>query len=113
MGAIRVGTCRTSPKLSYAAPCAKPLLDLDTKKVWDFSWAQEVTLRLALAEVPKSGEVWCEAARMHLNPLSRTFDLNIAERCLDFAVEFTPQYGDSFVEALRLSLLATHLQGHS
>ena len=52
----------------------------DGRNQWDFSWAQQATLRLALAEVPKSGEVWCEGARMHLNPLARTFDLVIAQR---------------------------------
>lgn len=33
----------------------------------------------ALKEVPKSGEVWCEGARMAMNPLSPLFDL---VRCL-------------------------------
>ena len=79
------------------------------RDAWDFSWAQEVTLRQALEEVPKSGEVWCEGARLHLNPLSRTFDLLIAQRNLDFAIQFTPQYGDSFMEHLRLTLLVEHL----
>lgn len=55
----------------------------------------------ALKEVPKSGEVWCEGARIHLNPLSMAFDLDIAGRYLGFAVQFTPQYGDSFMECLR------------
>lgn len=55
----------------------------------------------ALKEVPKSGEVWCEGARIHLNPLSRAFDLDTAGKYLGFAVQFTPQYGDSFMECLR------------
>jgi hypothetical protein len=62
-------------------------------------------LRQALGEVPKSGEVWCEGARIHLSPLSRAFDLRKAEQYLDFAIQFTPQYGDSFLELLRLLLL--------
>eukprot|EP00624_Nannochloropsis_granulata_P001101 evm.model.NODE_14951_length_11981_cov_14.120358.2 len=62
-------------------------------------------LRQALREVPKSGEVWCEGARIHLSPLSRNFDLNLAEKYLDFAIQFTPQYGDSFLELLRMVLL--------
>lgn len=55
----------------------------------------------ALKEVPKSGEVWCEGARIHLNPLSKAFDLDTAGKYLGFAVQFTPQYGDSFMECLR------------
>ena len=55
----------------------------------------------ALKEVPKSGEVWCEGARIHLNPLSKAFDLETAGKYLGFAVQFTPQYGDSFMECLR------------
>lgn len=55
----------------------------------------------ALKEVPKSGEVWCEGARIHLNPLSKAFDLGTAGKYLGFAVQFTPQYGDSFMECLR------------
>mmetsp|Transcript_23582 Transcript_23582/g.53815 ORF Transcript_23582/g.53815 Transcript_23582/m.53815 type:complete len:1913 (-) Transcript_23582:441-6179(-) len=62
-------------------------------------------LRDALKEVPKSGEVWCEGARIHLNPFSPTFDLVKAKRYLSFARQFTPQYGDSFLESLRLELL--------
>ncbi len=65
-------------------------------------------LRQALGEVPKSGEVWCEGARIHLSPLSRAFDLGKAEKYLDFAIQFTPQYGDSFLELLRL-LLVRHV----
>lgn len=53
----------------------------------------------------KSGEVWCEGARIHLNPFSPTFDLHAAGRHLSFAAKFTPQYGDSFLEQLRLHLI--------
>lgn len=67
--------------------------------------AQLAMFRRALQQVPKSGEVWCEGARLRLNPLSSQFDLVVARRCLDFAIQFTPQYGDSFVEYLRLELL--------
>ncbi|KAL9649847.1 hypothetical protein ABK040_009660 [Willaertia magna] len=59
----------------------------------------------ALEEVPKSGEVWCEGARIALNPLSVKFSLEKAKRYLNFAIKFTPQYGDSFIEYLRLELL--------
>lgn len=63
------------------------------------------TLRYALNAVPKSGEVWCEGARIHLNPFSRTFDLPSAQRHLSFATKFTPQYGDGFLETLRLEII--------
>lgn len=65
----------------------------------------DVLLR-ALLEVPKSGEVWCEGARCHMNPLLlHSFDLGVAQRNLCFAIQFTPQYGDTFIECLRLELL--------
>jgi tetratricopeptide (TPR) repeat protein len=67
--------------------------------------AQLVALRRALNAVPKSGEVWCEGGRIHLNPFSDTFDLDRARRHLYFATRFTPQYGDGFVETIRLELL--------
>ncbi len=62
-------------------------------------------LRLALNAVPKSGEVWCEGARIHLNPYSCSFDLPSARRHLSFATKFTPQYGDGFLESLRLEII--------
>ncbi|KAL6063314.1 Tetratricopeptide repeat domain containing protein [Balamuthia mandrillaris] len=55
----------------------------------------------ALQEVPKSGEVWCEGARIAL----ARGKLRDARIFLDFAIQFTPQYGDSFVEYLRLELM--------
>jgi len=61
----------------------------------------------ALLEVPKSGEVWCEGARICLNPHSSCFNLEAARNFLDFAIEFTPQYGDSFIEYMRLELLTS------
>jgi tetratricopeptide (TPR) repeat protein len=60
---------------------------------------------IAINEVPKSGEVWCEGARVCLNPHSDRFDINKAKQFLNFAIYFTPQYGDSFVEAIRLYTL--------
>jgi len=71
----------------------------------DVEEAQFKSLALALNAVPKSGEVWCEGARIHLNPFSRTFDLQRASRHLFFATKFTPQYGDGFLETLRLLIL--------
>mmetsp|Transcript_10471 Transcript_10471/g.15963 ORF Transcript_10471/g.15963 Transcript_10471/m.15963 type:complete len:1224 (+) Transcript_10471:145-3816(+) len=63
-------------------------------------------LSRALQVVPKSGEVWCEGARTLLNPLSASsFDLGMAQKYLSFAIQFTPQYGDSFIEYVRLEML--------
>ncbi|KAL3945445.1 MAG: hypothetical protein SGBAC_000498 [Bacillariaceae sp.] len=67
--------------------------------------AQFDTLKLALNAVPKSGEVWCEGARIHLNPFSRTFDPHAARRHLLFATNFTPQYGDCFLEMLKQEII--------
>lgn len=57
--------------------------------------------RESLTEVPKSGEVWCEGARlaMHAKSYER------ARQYLEFALEFTPQYGDSIIEYARLDQL--------
>jgi len=63
------------------------------------------TCTKAVPIVPKSGEVWCEAARIFMNPLGRYFHLGRARKSLEFATHFTPQYGDSFLEFLRLRLL--------
>lgn len=64
-------------------------------------------MKLAVDEVPKSGEVWCEAARCVMNPLSflNEFDLALAFRYLSYAVLFTPQYGDSFIERIRFEII--------
>ena len=71
------------------------------------SISQHSALVRALREVPKSGEVWCEGARAHLNPLfAGKFDLARAMRYLSFAAQFTPQYGDTFIEYLRLELIS-------
>ena len=56
-------------------------------------------------QAPKSGEVWCEGGRLHMNPTSPHFNLKRAHKFLNFAIEFTPQYGDAFIESLRLKLL--------
>eukprot|EP00913_Durusdinium_trenchii_P029163 g27339.t1 len=58
-----------------------------------------------LSQVAKSGEVWCEGARIFMNPLGHAFNLQRANKCLEFAVHLTPQYGDSFLELLRLRFL--------
>eukprot|EP00761_Pharyngomonas_kirbyi_P006289 gb/GECH01006295.1/.p1 GENE.gb/GECH01006295.1/~~gb/GECH01006295.1/.p1 ORF type:complete len:958 (+),score=200.06 gb/GECH01006295.1/:1-2874(+) len=66
---------------------------------------QYKVFKQAIEEVPKSGEVWCEGARICLNPLSTEFDLARAKRYTEHAIKFTPQYGDSFIESLRAELL--------
>lgn len=71
----------------------------------DGELCQMKVLKCALQAVPKSGEVWCEGARIHINPFSPTFDLQEALRHLSFATRFTPQYGDSFLEQLRLNMM--------
>ena len=57
-----------------------------------------ITFRRALRHVTKSGEVWCEGARIFLNPCSPRFHLHNAVKCLNYAVFFTPQYGDTVIE---------------
>lgn len=69
---------------------------------------QKATFSEAVQAAPKSGEVWCEGARLCMNPFGENaafFDLEQASRNLTFALRFTPQYGDSFVEQLRLQIL--------
>jgi len=56
-------------------------------------------------KIPKSGEVWCEGARLLMSPVSHKFDLRKAEKYLNFAIQFTPQYGDSFLELFKLYTL--------
>lgn len=54
--------------------------------------------RRALRTVGKSGEVWCEGARLFLNPCGALFSPRNAAQCLRLAMFFTPQYSDSYVE---------------
>jgi len=46
------------------------------------------TFKLAVNEISKSGEVWCEGARLCLtaHPANPFFDLQLALKYLDFAV---------------------------
>eukprot|EP01130_Rhizamoeba_saxonica_P003557 TRINITY_DN1490_c0_g1_i2.p1 TRINITY_DN1490_c0_g1~~TRINITY_DN1490_c0_g1_i2.p1 ORF type:complete len:770 (+),score=160.99 TRINITY_DN1490_c0_g1_i2:202-2511(+) len=64
--------------------------------------SQAEVFKEALKNVPKSGEVWCEGARIALY----CGELEKAKRYLDFAIQFTPQYGDSFVEYMRYEILS-------
>ena len=65
----------------------------------DGDMAQLQVFQRALQQVPKSGEVWCEGARIAMNIYSIYFDLTSANAYLNFAIQFTPQYGDSFIGA--------------
>ena len=67
--------------------------------------AQLEAFMRAVQETPKSGEVWSEGAKLCLNPTHSGFNLKMAAQLLQFALHFTPQYGDSFVELLRAQLL--------
>lgn len=58
---------------------------------------QKTAFKGALREVPKSGEVWCEGARIYIKKRKH----EKARKFLEFAAQFTPQYGDSFIEYLR------------
>lgn len=66
--------------------------------------AQRDALQEALRVCPKSGEVWTEAGRMSLNPLSPDFSVSNARKRLSLAVELTGQYGDPLIELVRLEL---------
>lgn len=62
-------------------------------------------LHNSIHSVPKSGEVWCEAARIAMNPLTEYFNIEAARQYLEFAYRFTPQHGDTLIEMLRVELL--------
>jgi len=64
---------------------------------------QYKVFKRALHEVPKSGEVWCEGARV----LICQGKYQEARECLSYAAQFTPQYGDTFIECLRNELAET------
>ena len=74
-----------------------------SQSVSDFKTAHE-TFERALLEIPKSGEVWCEGARLAMSnhPNNCFYNLEKALKYIDFAIQFTPQYGDSFLEMIKL-----------
>jgi hypothetical protein len=57
------------------------------------------TLCLGLYRVKRSGELWTEAARLHLSMQAPNADS--VHLCLKKATLYTQQYGDAFVEAIR------------
>lgn len=40
-----------------------------------------------------------------MNPQGNLYDLTNAKKFINFAIYFTPQYGDSFIEGLKLNFL--------
>lgn len=89
---------------SVAATGSGPLAEEDRAAV------SHAAVVAALRAVPRSGEVWCEAARLWLDPtLPAVFSPRLARRCLALAMHFTPQYGDSFLERLRLERIGALL----
>eukprot|EP01041_Mallomonas_annulata_P006669 gene6669-13501_t len=94
------------PKVIQLQQKNKPSNSTSTTHVEITETPKHRVLLRALREVPKSGEVWCEGARIHMNPLQMlSFDLGRAQKYLGFAIQFTPQYGDTFIEYLRLELI--------
>ncbi len=82
------------------------LLHSRSNSAADFDHAQD-TFKKAILKIPKSGELWCEGARIAMSdhPANRYYCLETAAKYLDFAVQFTPQYGDSFLEVIRVHRL--------
>ena len=54
--------------------------------------------RCSLHHVAKCGEVWCEGARIFLDPSCSYIHLRNAGVALSYSIFFTPQYGDSYIE---------------
>ena len=95
------------------------------------TYIMHIVYTVWLVSLSDVGEVWCEKCRCHLNPLNtQQFDLTHAQRCVSydifkifiyflnyiifliivyrslcFAIQFTPQYGDSFIEYIRLEMI--------
>ena len=98
---------------SKALKCVKEALEIhkSTGRLWalyvqiEEESKQAERLKVALLNAPKSGEIWVEAARIAMNPLSPYFNLKNAEFYLTESFLFTPQYVDIFIEMIRLELL--------
>lgn len=59
----------------------------------------------AVFTIPKSGEIWNEGAKIHMNPLSPHFNLELARKYIEFAQELTPQYIDVNITKILLEIL--------
>ena len=103
-----------------ALECTKDGLEMhpNTGRLWALRVQLEEpenqvsVLREAIMSSPKSGEVWTEAARIALNPLSPYFNLKSARFFLNTAYLFTPQYIDLFIEMIRLEFLENGLNAN-
>ena len=58
-----------------------------------------------LIDQPKFGEVHALKATLHLNPLSKFYDIDLAENALEEAILSTPQYCDSYILKYGISLI--------
>jgi hypothetical protein len=56
--------------------------------------------RKKIDELPMSGELWCEGGRIYAE-LSENRNALFCFKC---AIHFTPQYGDSFLEEIKIYL---------
>ena len=58
-----------------------------SQTVQDFQETYNTFIK-SLNEIPKSGEVWCEGARLHMNnhPDNQYYDLTKARKYLEFAI---------------------------
>jgi tetratricopeptide (TPR) repeat protein len=56
---------------------------------------------MKIEESPKSGELWCEGGRIYME----LKEYSNAKKCFLAAIHFTPQYGDSFFELLKVLLI--------
>jgi hypothetical protein len=77
--------------------------DIDTKERKHLLLA--LVVRCGLVYAPKSGELWTEAGRVLLNPVSLLISRPRATLCFKRSCELTQQYGDAFFERIRASLL--------
>lgn len=64
-----------------------------------------MVIKAAIYHCPKSADVWVELARLFLNPVYNCFNIATAEDALAKAVYYTPQYGDTYIEWLRLLVI--------
>lgn len=52
----------------------------------------------------------CEGARLCLNKNCNFYNLKLAKKYMENAIYFTPQYGDSFIEAINLAILTSDFE---
>ncbi|KAH3742652.1 pre-mRNA splicing factor [Pelomyxa schiedti] len=108
---LRYGNCDCAYKLVQEAIQVHP----STGRLWAIFMQLKFALEPCTAEqkielffnaltaVPKSGEVLCEGGRIFIQQKNYP----IADRLLRYAIHFTPQYGDSFIELVRKDILET------